>query len=179
MNFSIRLVHIFVFALLSCVSVQAAEPALPKQGTFSADIGVFWIGKNYTMAETHTYWIGDAKGVILNRSGKGFLHQASVLFPAAADVIGDAVDLSGYAIATDKDGDKVFLRLSLKTTSGGAAKGVVEGTQGSVHIIGGTGKYKGISGKIEASYRDLSLRESGIVAEGEGLHHWQGEWKLP
>jgi|APDOM4702015191_1054821.scaffolds.fasta_scaffold150761_1 hypothetical protein len=173
------LTRMLLLVLLSCVSVYAAEPALPKQGTFAADVAVFWIGKNYTMTDPHTYWSGDAKGVIINRSGKGFLHHATLLMPAAADVNGEAVDLNGYGIAADKDGDKVFIRLTMKSASGGTAKAVVEGTQGTLAIIGGTGKYKGISGKIEATYRDLSLRESGAIAEGEGIHQWQGEWKLP
>ena len=122
-------------ALLTFVPPSSAED-LPKQGNFAV---------TYTAAGTltRTVDLGDGTKVVANEgrmiatndAGQGIFHNAT----------GECLGLrggdarNGYCVFTDKDGDKFVEPWSIAP---GAKKGTA--TLGP-----GTGKYKGIEGKLE------------------------------
>ncbi len=163
------------FALLSPTNGNAQ---LAKSGAFEAYASFGWTGTNYAVADGHIYWIGESRGVILNKSDNGFLHQAAVVCPSYADIKGSAIATGGYCTTTDSDGDTITILNKGQTASGGAG-GEIEGTGFSGTCVDGTGKYKGIKCEMKTTYRDVAYREAGAAAQGEGLAEWKGTWQLP
>lgn len=166
-----------VVALVTGFGAEA-HAQLAKEGTFKTDQAGHFAGTNYALGKDHIYWIGTDKGAVLNKAGKGFLHNASYVCPVTADIDGSRVETQGYCIYTDKDGDQIFMRAESLSSSGGAGVEVQETKTNDV-FIGGTGKYQGISGTRSCTYKDVAFRETGSYIEGEGVYACEGKYKLP
>jgi len=167
-----------VMVALVLILGAEAQAQLAKQGTFQMNSAGHWQGTNYGVGKDHIFWIGTNKGVVLNKAGQGFLHNASYVCPATADIDGPKVETRDYCIYTDKDGDQIFLRAHSQSSTGGAGVEIQE-TKSNGVIIGGTGKYQGITGNTTCTYQDVALRETGSYIEGEGVSMCEGEYKLP
>jgi len=164
-------------ALLMGLGAQA-QAQLAKQGSFTMNSAGHWAGTNYAVGEGHIFWIGTNKGVVLNKAGQGFLHNASYVCPTTADIDGPNVETRSYCIYTDQDGDQIFVRAHAKSYTGGAGVEIQE-TKSNDIIISGAGKYQGITGNITCTYQDVSFRETGSYIEGEGVSACKGKYKLP
>ena len=112
----------------------------------------------------------DGYGIVVGETDKSLLHNAT------AHVVGGMLiskgvfeNESGLAIYTRPDGEKIFATYKGSGQMGKSAKGI--GT-----IVGGTGKFAGITGTIE--YQRFQLRPP---AEGASASFMVGKesWKLP
>jgi hypothetical protein len=173
-----RVLETLAVVALVMVFGAEAQAQLAKQGSFKTNSAGHWAGTNYAAGEGHIFWIGTNKGVVLNQAGRGFLHNASYVCPTTADIDGSNVETRGYCIYSDKDGDQIFVRAHAQSFSGGAGVEIQE-TKSNDVIIGGTGKYQGISGNTTCTYQDVAFRETGSYIEGEGVSACEGKYKLP
>lgn len=105
--------------------------------------GWFGVGKAHEIEKGHYYWVGEFSGTFFNDKGPGSLfHLAGVKCPAHQDLNLNTkkADSGGYCIVTDTDGDQAYLSWTIPN-------GDVRAGSGEFEYTGGTGKYKGISGK--------------------------------
>ena len=109
-------------------------------------------------------------GVVVSDSAKSLLHNAS------AHVVGGMLiskgvyeNESGLATYTRPDGEKIFATFKGSGQMGKSAKGI--GT-----IVGGTGKFEGITGTIEYNRYQLRPPAKGV---GASVMVGKGTWKLP
>ena len=107
---------------------------------------------------------GDRRGSIINlkgtmllagpgRPGTGFRSEVIALVDSAAGLL-------GRSVWTDERGDQVFSEL---TGEGTAAKNHITGT-----ILGGTGRYAGVTGSYDFSWRFVIEAEDGSI-QGSAL----------
>jgi len=83
--------------------------------------------------------IVDETGVTRNVKGEGPFHDMSVHCLYHWSAVEKTNRFNGSCVHTDKDGDNIFGTFDDKTTT----------------LIGGTGKYKGITGTISYTMREL------------------------
>ena len=83
--------------------------------------------------------IVDETGVTRNVKGEGAFHDMSVHCLYHMTSVGETTHFNGSCVHTDKDGDNIFGTFDDKTTT----------------LMGGTGKYKGITGTISYTMREL------------------------
>ena len=150
---------------LSLMGTCIAEE-LPKSGTISIHTGWKVVAEAIDMGNKITQGHGNVVGVSFNDRGSGPLHggPAICFFTFFAR---DGADVSkGYCAFGDVDGDKIF------TDWDGKNDGTVN--QGINRIVGGTGKYKGITGS-----GPWKVWDTGPTAAG-GSHTTQRfDYKLP
>ncbi len=135
---------------LSLNQVASAEKLqMPQQGT--ATYVTYYTSRslaNLDMGEIGSEALLELVGVTRNTDGQQFFDNMTVRCLFYREAVSGKVKGSGACIETDGDGDKVFT-----TFDAGAL----------VHtLIGGTGKYKGISGTAPYTVHRLP-------APGEGL----------
>jgi hypothetical protein len=92
--------------------------------------------------------IVDETGITRNVKEEGPFNDMSVRCLRHQSSVGEAFHLSGSCVETDKDGDNVFTTFDDKNH----------------YIIGGTGKYKGITGTVPYTYVDLHEAVGGRPA---------------
>lgn len=125
----------FSFAIL-CAAVGAQQ--LPKSGSINFHTG-FRIGAEaMTVADKHLQGHGTAIGISFNDKGSGPLHGGPATCFFAFNVIDGRGNNKGYCAFGDADGDRLFT-----DWSGNASP---DGDNGTNNIVGGTGKYAGITG---------------------------------
>jgi hypothetical protein len=92
--------------------------------------------------------IDEFSGITRNVKGEGPFHDMSVHCLAHWTLIGDAFKSNGSCVETDKDGDNVFTTFD----------------EGTHYVVGGTGKYKGITGKAPYTVTELHNTAGGRAA---------------
>jgi hypothetical protein len=116
------------------------------------------------LGEDRVVYAGVVPGVMFNDKGKGFMHKARVDCTIFNDVNKGRANANGTCVVTDADGDKVFVEWK--------CTGVMPACPGTERFVGGTGKYKGISG-------NQTFQGNFIGDTGAGWSDWKGEYKLP
>jgi hypothetical protein len=76
---------------------------------------------------------------------------------------------TGFAVYTDADGDKVYLTYDWKGIA-------FKSSEGTGTFVGGTGKYTGITGSCEMSWRPAPSGKKGVYP---GIMTLKGHYKLP
>ena len=147
-----------------CLSLPAAAADLPKKGKYSGHYGWTFIGQVQQLGEDRTVYAGVVPGVMFNDKGKGFMHKARVDWTLYNDVNKGRANATGTCVVTDADGDKIFVEWK--------CSGVMPACPGTERFVGGTGKYKGITGK-------QTFQGNFIGDTGAGWSDWKGEYKLP
>ncbi len=137
---------------------------LPKSGKYSAHFGWVFKGDVQEMGANRSVYSGMVDGVIFNDAGKGFLHKVRADCALMNDVDQGRANARGTCVMTDPDGDKVFLEWT--------CSGTMPACPGDERFVGGTGKYKGISGSTK-------FQGNFIGTTGGGWSDWNGEYKLP
>ncbi|MEO8005760.1 MAG: hypothetical protein ABI771_12685 [Betaproteobacteria bacterium] len=145
----------------------AGAQQLPKTGIINFHTG--WgkpTGSDIEVAKKRVQGAGVLTGVTFNDKGSGPLHQGA----ATCSYIYFAIESQGrskvFCAFGDADGDKIF-------TESNDATGTPDGWAGGLNeIIGGTGKYKGITGKGPWKTRYTSRN-------GESWSMQQLEYRLP
>jgi hypothetical protein len=132
-----------MLALTAVVLAHCAAPAaaaeFPKTG--SAEYDTYYVsnvvGKMDSGAGTGT--LLDTTGINRNVKGEGPFHDMTVRCLMHWSVAGETHHFNGSCVETDKDGDNVFTTFDDKNH----------------YLMGGTGKYKGITGTVPYTVVDL------------------------
>jgi len=157
--------HLSLLALAAlCFSLPATAADLPKSGKYSGHYGWTSTGQVQKLGEDRVIYAGVVPGVMFNDKGKGFMHKARVDCTIFNDVNKGRANANGTCVVMDADGDKIFVEWK--------CSGVMPACPGTERFVGGTGKYKGISGK-------QTFQGNFIGDTGAGWSDWKGEWKLP
>ena len=139
--------------LLSTVSLMTATPSsaadFPKQGETEYDS--YYV--SHTLAKLETAagglsGIEELTGITRNVKGEGPFHDMSVRCVDHWSLIGEKFNMSGSCVETDRDGDDVFTTFDNDAHT----------------LVGGTGKYKGISGKASFTFVTLHDANGGRMA---------------
>ena len=168
---------IILASVLSLVLLVAfgldAKAQMAKEGTASLTEYVSGTYKVLAMGEERLQITFEHMGVLVNDAGEGFLHNSSLRVMGIVQAVkGIKVQESGSLVYTDPDGDKVFL-----TYKGTGGKLGPEGyTNGAYTIVGGTGKYSGITGGGEFTWRPVQSAAEGTY---QGITKGKVHWKLP
>ena len=123
-------------ALTLCAApVAAAE--FPKTG--SAEYDAYYVDNTVAKIDSGvgTGAIVDSTGITRNVKGEGPFNDMSVRCLYHWSVVGETNHLNGSCVETDKDGDNVFTTFDDKNH----------------YLMGGTGKYKGITGTVSYTRR--------------------------
>jgi len=126
---------IFAGFVLAVLASNVGAQNLPKSGTISWHTGWRDVSTTLNVAEGHFQGNGSVVGTSFNDSGSGPLHLGEAACVYTYDAQGDKVVNKGYCAFGDADGDRIFTDWT----------GV--GDHGINNIVGGTGKYAGITGK--------------------------------
>lgn len=166
-----RLMMVTVLAMLAAVAsldgvAGAEEGTVKAAATWKARSFVFPVGQD------QAYLVGVYSGTFFVDDGKGALHAASIVCPATAE--GDLKSVTktgqGRCILTDEEGNRVYARFT--------CKGDLEGCRGPFTVVGGTGKFDGITGEGEMISRILVRQITTVTGfqnaeqEGEGIATW-------
>ncbi len=98
--------HVMTVLAFALFAATTSHAQLAKEGTFTLDVGTGWSGTNYAIGDNHIYWIGELRGSVFNREGKGFLHGSSVICPAWADIEKNGVVGGGSGVGQGADRGK-------------------------------------------------------------------------
>jgi hypothetical protein len=129
---------LFSVAFLTA-SAQSLAADFPKSG--EAEYDTYYVFENLMTIDGGAAIgaIDDFTGITRNVKGEGPFHEMSVHCLMHWTLVEDSWDGDGSCVETDRDGDHVF------TTFDSEAH----------YLVGGTGKYKGITGKAPYTVDDL------------------------
>ena len=147
-----------------CFGLAASATDLPKSGKYSGHYGWTFTGQVQKLGPDRVVYAGMVPGVMFNNEGKGFIHKARVDCTILNDVNKGRARATGTCVVTDADGDQLFVEWN--------CAGAMPACPGTERFVGGTGKYKGISG-------DQKFQGNFIGDTGAGWSDWSGEYKLP
>jgi hypothetical protein len=128
-------------ALTFCAA-PAAAAEFPKTG--SAEYDTYYVDNTLAKIDSGagTGAIVDTTGITRNVKGEGPFNDMSVRCLYHWSSVGETFHLNGSCVETDKDGDNVFTTFDDKNH----------------YLMGGTGKYKGITGTVP--YTVVELHET-------------------
>ena len=132
---------LIVTSCLLPVGTRASE--IPKQGTANYTTFFVTTASQAMTLGTRSYSTYGLNGVTRNDEGAEIFNNMGVRCLGSREVDGDDIRVEGACTERDKDGDQVFQTYQArgKTTGGGIA--------GTHLLVGGTGKYAGITGKAD------------------------------
>src|SRR5215472_15951858 len=121
-------------ALTFCAA-PALSAEFPKTG--EAEYDTYYVDNTVAKIDggAGTGAIFDETGITRNVKGEGPFHDMSVRCLYHRSTVGETVQFNGSCVETDKDGDHVFTTFDTKNH----------------YMMGGTGKYKGITGTVSFS----------------------------
>ena len=145
-------------ALAAAACGPSSEP--PKSAMPAAGEGREFEGSWNAAGSRRTISLGgDRRGSIIDLRGSVLLSgpgRPGVGFRSDVIALSDSeTGLIGRSVWTDEKGDQVFSELKGEGT---AAKNLITGT-----ILGGTGRYSGITGSYEFSWRFVIEAEDGSI----------------
>ena len=175
----VRRTYVIGAALICALTVTswgASAQDMPRQGDFRipftginpAPAKPMMIGANRTTSA------GISIMTAVNQTGGKLLHNMAGRCTSAPILDNDAktVENQGYCDYVDADGDHVFERWQYPTQPQGAS------LRGTGEWIGGTGKFAGLSGKMEIrNQRVNSLVEGAAQFTGEKIGSYSFESK--
>jgi hypothetical protein len=132
-----------MLAWIGVVVMFSAAPAVsaefPKTG--EAEYDTYYVDNVVAKLDSGvgTGAIVDETGITRNVKGEGPFHDISVRCLYHWGVVEKTNHINGSCVHTDKGGDNIFATFDDKTTT----------------LMGGTGKYKGITGTVSYSMREL------------------------
>ena len=124
---------------LAFSAVPAVSAEFPKTG--EAEYDTYYVGNFVAKIDSGvgTGVIVDETGINRNVKGEGPFHDMSVRCLGHYTSVGETFHFNGSCVETDKDGDNVFTTFDDKNH----------------YMIGGTGKYKGITGTVPYTVVEL------------------------
>ena len=166
-----RAIFAFTLALaLGAATGQTAWAEMPNSGqsaytnVYSAELKTIPLTKDRAIM---TY---EGLGVLISDSGKGPFHNMSTHSVGIVYMEKGVSRLVGYMIATDPDGDRVFVE-----TREGDVSMKPGPKQGRGKYIGGTGKFEGITGTLQ--YQRWYVRPA-VKGTAQGISKTKATWSL-
>ena len=149
--------------LISLSQVALAQQLqMPKQGTTA--YVTYYTSRflsRLNMGEMGSEWLGELVGVTRNTDGQKFFDSMTVRCIYYFEAVMGSRKHNGACIETDSDGDKVYTTF--------------EGETMTHTLIGGTGKYIGISGTAAYTSKELPAPGEGLTAN---ITEHKLTWKL-
>lgn len=145
----VALTAVILISLSQVASAQQLQ--MPKQGTTT--YVTYYTSRflsTLNMGEMGSEWVAELVGITRNTEGKKFFDSMTVRCIYYFEAVTGSRKHSGACIETDRDGDKVFTTF--------------EGETMTHTLIGGTGKYIGISGTAAYTSQVLSSPGEGLTA---------------
>jgi hypothetical protein len=139
-----KTLRISTFALLGLTSARVLAADFPPSG--QAEYDTHYVIEDKASIDSGV--ISILTGINRNVAGEGPFNDMSVECLSHSTVIAGKWMQYASCVETDKDGDKVF------TTS----------ADKNHYIVGGTGKYQGITGTVPYTFRELHQTASGRYA---------------
>ena len=165
----IILASVLSLALVIVFGQAVTAGDLPKQGTFSIIEYCCSTGEIIAMGEERVHCTYEGAGILANDAGKGFLHHAGSHWLGQLHAVNGVKELeTGFTVYTDADGDKVYLTFEWKGIA-------YKSSDGTGTFVGGTGKYTGITGGCEMSWRPTTQAKKGL----NGVMTLKGHYELP
>ena len=157
--------------ILTVAFVASASGQTPKEGTASGTISYSGTSKALAMREERLHMVYDMMGVLTQGPEGNFPTQAaSMRCVGSMHAIKGAFDNNtGFCVHVDADGDQWF-----STYQGAGQFGAPQ--KGTYTVVGGTGKYQGISGSGDYT----SINMPPVSEDTFQLQTtYKGNWKLP
>jgi hypothetical protein len=125
--------------ILTLWPAPAISAQFPKTG--EAEYDTYYVDDEVAKIDSGvgTGTIVDETGITRNVKGEGPFHDMSVRCLYHWSVVEKTNHFNGSCVHTDKDGDNIFATFEDETTT----------------LMGGTGKYKGITGTVSYTMREL------------------------
>jgi hypothetical protein len=144
---------------LAFSAVPAVSAEFPKTG--EAEYDTYYVGNFVAKIDSGvgTGAIVDETGINRNVKGEGPFHDMSVRCLYHMSTVGETLRFNGSCVETDKDGDNVFTTFDDKNH----------------YLMGGTGKYKGITGTVP--YTVTVLHETVGGREAVVVNH-KAKWEI-
>jgi hypothetical protein len=152
-----------MLALMAVVLTFCADPVLsaefPKTG--EAEYVAYCVDNPVAKIDSGvgTGTILDETCITRNVKGEGPFHDMSVRCLYHWSVVGETNHFNGSCVETDKDGDNVFTTFDDKNH----------------YLIGGTGKYKGITGTVP--YTVVELHEA-VGGRSAAIVNHKATWEI-
>jgi hypothetical protein len=133
------------FALLQSGSAEAGE-----EKTVNAIATMEGVGQAFEVSPGRAWFLGAFAGVIFVEDGTGALNMGEIVCPGTLDLSVETLAQtgSGRCVITALDGDQVFAKWDCEGTH-------FVGCKGSFELIGGTGRFEGITGNSEFVFRSV------------------------
>ena len=140
-------------------AVRAVSAEFPKTG--EAEYDTYYVDNVLAKIDSGagTGAIVDETGITRNVKGEGPFHDMSVRCLYHWSLVGATRHSNGSCVHTDKDGDNLFATFDDKTS----------------YLMGGTGKYKGITGTIR--YTEVQLRDTVGGRQAFIINH-KATWEI-
>ncbi|WP_132256884.1 hypothetical protein [Methylobacterium segetis] len=147
-------------------STANRSDSLPAKGDFRITFTAVNMNpmKPIMLDSKRAFTTGNSVMTAINQDGKGLLHNMAGRCTTAVTIDSDAKTFgyTGFCDYADKDGDHVFESYEYPVQP------IAPYVKGSAEWTGGTGKFKGLSGKFD-------LRSSRLAAPVEGVTQTAGE----
>ena len=152
MKSSLKLVLVAIILLFLNQVASAQQLQMPQQGTTTyVTYYLIRILTTLNMGDVGSENLRELVGITRNIDGQKFFDAMTVRCIQYMETLGSVADYNGACVETDSDGDKVFT-----TFKGGSVR---------LHtLVGGTGKYKGISGTAAYTGKMLPSPGEGYLA---------------
>ena len=157
-------------ALLTVAFLNSASAEASEEGTASGTASYSGASKALAMGKERLHIVYEMHGVLAQDSEGNFpASSASTRCVGSFHAIKGAFNNnSGFCVYMDAEGDQWF---STYDSAGQIGQG-----KGTYTIVGGTGKYQGISGGGEFTYTDMRPVSEGTF---QTQTKYKGNWKLP
>jgi hypothetical protein len=144
---------------LTLCAAPALSAEFPKTG--EAEYDTYYVDNTVAKIDggAGTGAIIDETGITRNVKGEGPFHDMSVRCLYHTSSVGETVHYNGSCVETDKDGDNVFTTFD----------------DNNHYMMGGTGKYKGITGTVP--YTVVELHETVGGREAIIVNH-KATWEI-
>ena len=152
----------FALTMIACSGAVAAD--FPKEGTASYTTYYVNMSASPMKMGERTASVYESAGITRNDAGEAPFNDMGTRCVGMREANGNEVVNRGSCIDTDKDGDQVFSTYEANAKSGH-------------HVfVGGTGKYQGISGSADYTFRPVKVPEG---ARSMTIVPHKATWKLP
>ncbi len=145
--------------VLTFCAAPAAAAEFPKTG--SAEYDTYYVDTVVAQIDSGagTGAIVDTTGITRNVKGEGPFNDMSVRCLRHQSLVGETYHLIGSCVETDKDGDNVFTTFD----------------DNNHYLMGGTGKYKGITGTVP--YTVVELHET-VGGRWANIVNHKATWEI-
>jgi hypothetical protein len=153
--------------LIGGLSTARVEPALGQAGARQGDevvTHIFTFSDRALKMGDRTNIVRELVGISRNDKGSGMFHDLAMRCFGFIDIVDGKPSSIGRCVEVDKDGDQVFSTFENKAGAGAHT------------LIGGTGKYKGITGQQTFGGVSIVKGPDGVASMVIAL---KVSWKLP